>query len=287
MCDSIPNADSADPRARARGPRRPRAGFTLIEMLVVVVIIIILASIALPMLMKSLSTAKRNRAAQDLQVITVALNAYYADFKSYPTVDPAALAPVPPLTGADVLGRAVIGPGPAVGSRQADGAEGPGFRAKMGGKVYGPYLKPDSFKVPTIGTDTYILDNFYKRPGDSAPMPILYFPALPRKPNVTVAKGFVTDQLPGPPAVPALFNWLDNKDVGSATPGDGNELSYTEMCKILGDTNGDGAINNGEKAADTGPFLLWSPGPDGRFGLDNDGKTDDITNFDIPIDLRK
>jgi prepilin-type N-terminal cleavage/methylation domain-containing protein len=267
-----------------RGAGAARRGFTLIELLVVIVIILILASIALPMLMKSLSTAKRNRAAQDLQVITVALDAYYADFKSYPTVDTIA---TPSLSGADILGRVLIGPGPAVGSPQADGADGPGFRAKMGGKVYGPYLKPDSFKVPLTGNNTYILDNFYKRPGDGAPMPILYFPAAPRKPNVTVAKGFVTDQPPGPPAVPALFSWLNNKDVGSATPGDDNALSYEEMCKMLGDADADGGINNLEKAVATGAFLLWSPGPDGRFGFDDKGVSDDVTNFDIPIDLRK
>jgi len=38
----------------------------------------------------------------------------------------------------------------------------------------------------------------------------------------------------------------------------------------MGDTNGDGILQASETPAATGPYLLWSPGPDGIYGTADD-----------------
>jgi hypothetical protein len=49
----------------------------------------------------------------------------------------------------------------------------------------------------------------------------------------------------------------------------------------------DGKIDNGETMTSTAPYLLWTAGADGLYGLDGSYRTDDITNFDIPSKRQK
>src|SRR4051812_12379949 len=115
-----------------------RRAFTLVELMVVMGIIALLAGLLLPMLFRSLRQGKRIRLAADLQALEAGLNAYKTDFGDFPRF-PMGFDPTNPDTatdrGARLLCRALLGPGPAVGAAGTafDGADGPGFRVRVGG----------------------------------------------------------------------------------------------------------------------------------------------------------
>ena len=207
-----------------------------------------------------------------------------------------------------MLCRALIAPGPAVdtanltnpeksdkipdgkGSLPSGGTQetipAPGFRVRgEQGKVYGPYLNLNSFKVgdpavpnavsPVPGV-LAILDRYNK--------PILYFPASAAKPNIRAVSS-------PPPFVGqselSMYDLNDNLRAFDTNAGN----AIRKMRQMLGDLNNNGYIDNNETEAYTGPFILWSSGPDEAFGpapgptstpaeirkaVD---KSDDITNF--------
>jgi general secretion pathway protein G len=64
--------------------RRPDAGWTLIEMMVVVSLIMILAAIALPSYRNSIVAAKESALATDLYMMRDAIDQYHADKGKYP-----------------------------------------------------------------------------------------------------------------------------------------------------------------------------------------------------------
>lgn len=76
-------------RARQAGPtsRRAlrRAGFTLIEMLLVVVIIGMLATIVSVSIPRHLKSARQSKAAADIQAIGIAIQSYYMEEGKYPS----------------------------------------------------------------------------------------------------------------------------------------------------------------------------------------------------------
>lgn len=186
--------------------------FSLVELLVTIGIIAGLLAIGVPMILKARKTAARARLASDLQAITIALDAYKADFGDYPRVAydpnfPAAPGgydvdrPNPP-SGAEILCRALVGPSPAIETPTTpagqipvqDGNDGPGFRLRAQGTVHGPYLAADKFKMgpvaiplgsastpanPATNTFRWVLQ-------DSDGNPILYFPR--RTPAPTAAQ---------------------------------------------------------------------------------------------------
>lgn len=172
-----------------------------------------------------------------------------------------------------------------------DGADGPGFRAAPPrivagaripqGKVSGPYLQPEKFRV----RGAYLLDIH-----DS---PIQYLPADRGRPNVNRAFGYVAlrDFSTNPPRQPLY-------DVAPALiffrrPGesdDGNALVRMQSLLRAGTSGADeGAVRAGESPAYTGPFLLWSGGRDRQFGPAMTGGSpptaaqvaacDDVANF--------
>ena len=65
--------------------RNKRAAFTLIEVMVVVVIIGILATIIMPRIMDKPGQARTQKAKNDIQTISSALNLYKLDKFNYPT----------------------------------------------------------------------------------------------------------------------------------------------------------------------------------------------------------
>jgi general secretion pathway protein G len=71
---------------RARRPRlRGRAGFTLIEILVVLVVIAILASLVAPNVFKNVGQAKQTTAKAQIETLSAALDSYRLDNGSYPS----------------------------------------------------------------------------------------------------------------------------------------------------------------------------------------------------------
>lgn len=67
--------------------RRPAAGFTLIEIMVVVVILGILAAVVVPRIMDRPDMARVAKARQDIRQLESALNLYRLDNFRYPTTE--------------------------------------------------------------------------------------------------------------------------------------------------------------------------------------------------------
>jgi general secretion pathway protein G len=63
----------------------PRHGFTLIELLVTIAIIATLAAIVAPALFGNVGTARENAAKSQIQILSLALDAYRVDNDAYPT----------------------------------------------------------------------------------------------------------------------------------------------------------------------------------------------------------
>src|SRR5688572_26616043 len=123
--------------------------FTLTEVVVVVAVIAVLLATFLPMVSRARVSAKRARLALDLNTIGLALEAYRDDFGDYPR--PSDYEYDNNTRGAAILCRAMLGPQDANGY-YPDGADGFGFRTRRlngvaQGRVYGPYVKPESFKL--------------------------------------------------------------------------------------------------------------------------------------------
>jgi prepilin-type N-terminal cleavage/methylation domain-containing protein len=335
-------------RGAASLSRRAR-GFTLIEMLVVIGIILVLAGLLLPAITGAYKKAHRAAMAMDLQAVGAALDAYKRDFGDYPRVhtDPG-LTPQPdrpnPMTGAQMLCFALIGPAPATENPAApagqrpkqDGQDGPGFRVLRTGNdltakpPYPAYLSesfrygdPMSIADPNAVShdDQYVLRYTLL---DRNNKPILYFPASATKRNVTTAgtpAPYVDSQVAsgGPSSEASRYDaddnlcWFgDNPKAYVTNPiagGADATLALKRIRVMLGDvmnaaeassgppagtTTPDGIVQQYETAIDQ-PYLLWSSGPDEKFGPGgafstdpatiNDGdrtiiqKCDDVTNF--------
>ncbi len=67
-----------------RSPRRPRCGFTLIELIVVMAIVALLVSIAAPRYFRSIDRAKENTLRTSLNVMRDALDQFMSDKGRYP-----------------------------------------------------------------------------------------------------------------------------------------------------------------------------------------------------------
>jgi general secretion pathway protein G len=63
------------------------AGFTLIELLVTIAIIATLAAIVAPALFGNVGEARRNSARSQIQILSLALDAYRLDNDAFPTTD--------------------------------------------------------------------------------------------------------------------------------------------------------------------------------------------------------
>jgi general secretion pathway protein G len=81
-------------------PRRPRRGFTLVELLVVIAIIATLAALVAPEVFRNVSDAKTAAARTQIETFALALNAYRLDNGRYPSTDQGLAAlRTPPTTG--------------------------------------------------------------------------------------------------------------------------------------------------------------------------------------------
>lgn len=287
-------------------------GFTLVEMLVVIGIIAVLAGIALVAISKGYGTAQRVRAQADLQVLAIGLEAYKQDFGDYPRPAPAASATDPnsatTFDGAALLAwalagvydAAVVNPNPlAPPDRiQGDGADGNGFRSRVGGqgKVYGPYVDLSSFELsppdPVTGFRYLRSKVVLSAARDGIPAaPILYIPAAPQ---ASIQHGPLTPgNYLGRDVKPATRYRYDISQCdrfltsGSYTipAADANGRdTLGQLRTMVGDLSVNGQINAGETPACNEPFMLWIPGEDGRFGASYENGqyiTDDVANFEF------
>lgn len=235
-----------------------RKGFTLIELVVVVGVLMLLGSLLIPAVAKAHRLAIRSRMKADLLVISTGLEAYRLDHRDYPRLSDNG----PEIDGAALLCWALVAPG----SADQDGADGPGFRLRgRQGQVYGPYIDPSRFRIS--GTD-----NLTAEIVDRNDRPIHYCPANPHT-NINVPGGYVADFYAGPYGGPRPMY----------------DHTYFEYCldlktmrAMLGDADNDGGIGAGETARYTGPFILWSAGPNGIFGPDPDHP---VLNADGSVDI--
>ena len=274
------------PTSAASSRKRPAHAFTLTELLVVMGIIALLAGLILPMVVRAYGKGRAARAGLDLQAISVALDAYKADFGDYPRVGAN-------QTGAATLGLALVGPyGPGTvpptyaaksykagevvtGAGQPyvalvnvpankgvtdpaywapvsvnDGYDGPGFRPRAGGRVRQPYLAEG--KIQMRGLDLLDLNA----------NPVLYFPASPARPNPAIANGYVAQEnRSANPTVVPRYNVLNNSAAFDPTAA----VAQSKIRAMLGDTNLNGQLDAGESAVDN-PYLLWTSGADNVFG---------------------
>jgi type II secretory pathway pseudopilin PulG len=248
------------------------------EMLVVVLIVLVLMGLVLGALSKSRRSAATLRMKADFQAITGALIQYAHDFNN--TYPMAGLSPNPNggtylrPNGDRVLALAMFGP------------QGTGFQVVPGGKMWGPYLKLEQFRLSGSGAD--ILDQWGQ--------PIEYYPK-----RYTPRGG---EQVPlvrrGAADCPAaLYDSYDGPAPRDTTSAGRPENVARALRVALGDRNADADgvppynyidVNN-ETLAFDGPFILLSGGPDEAltevFQADSVserlrklGSSDDVYNYD-------
>ena len=88
------------PPTTAGGMNRSRAGFTLVEMLVIITIIAVLAAVVAPEVFKNVGDANASAARQQIELLGTALDSYRLDNHAYPgTEQGLAALRTEPVTG--------------------------------------------------------------------------------------------------------------------------------------------------------------------------------------------
>ena len=207
-------------------------------------IILLLISILLPAIIRANRDATRAKMLADLMEISQGLEAYKQQFGDYPRSGPAT-PPGGQNNGSVILCWALLAPGPATTGNAPDGADGMGFRIRTAsqGEVYGPYLRPDRFRVGTLtaGTNAVsvitppaVYDDSQDVIGDMYGNVILYYPA---NPSVPPSQTYVGKYAIGTLPPQATFNYSDNSNVTDPTinPNANNTLTQHMFGHRLGD----------------------------------------------------
>jgi prepilin-type N-terminal cleavage/methylation domain-containing protein len=263
-------------------PDRLHRGFTLTELLVAIGIIVVLAAVLVPMALRASRQAAITRLAADLQTVAAGLDAYRGDFGDYPRLPRIADRAASPSRDQSsiLLAWALIGPYGQSGN-PSDGADNPGFRIRQGGqgRVFGPYLQTDRFRTGPV----VLAGVTYQQLLDGYGSPIFYLPAR--------ADGKADINTRQASAVNLRANWPDTKMVPVT-----QRLGYVSASDAALYNSADVGVfsqtlvvppNSGftdanipvliqwrlEQAGNfTGPFILWSAGPN-QFFFDNDDAT--------------
>lgn len=263
-------------------------------MLVVIGVLVALVAILTPAINIAYRGAMRSRMQFDLQSISSCLEAYKNDTRSYPLLDrynganPMLKTTCP---SAALLYMALIGPNTAA----VDGHTGAGFTIIPNGNVYGPYVDPTRFKAlieppgvpPPLngtanGSNNVFIDGFADL-CDRYGHPIVYLLAATGT-QVNPKVSYAAYQAAGGAGIQVpVYNYLDAVGLSPNTntpfywPVDasptvgGNGLIRFQL--MLGDLDANGVINKtawgiAETPVNSGPFILWSAGPDELFGVD-------------------
>ena len=252
---------------------RASRGFTLVELIVVIGIIVLLMSLLIPMVSKAYRTSVRTRMAADLHAIAQGLEAYKLDQKDYPRLAPyAAGQGSPQIDGAILLCWALVAPGPATSTtpqtNPPDGNDGPGFRAHgTSGTLYGPYVTLGALRVGDEDTSMGVqpgVNNSRAAFLDRYDHPIYYCPARPNSTaSITAGNGFVADFSGGMGQQQPMYDHAYFCPQGQ--PNNSSPINLAFMQSVLGDANQNGQIDGSESANYTGPFILWSAGPDQNY----------------------
>ena len=281
--------------------RPNRRGFTLIEVLVVMGIILVLIGILLPALNKAHKSAVRTKMAAEIQLLTQGLDAYRLDFGDYPRPSTTGSAPF----GPEILCWALVAPGPASQdgfgdpANQNNNLSGPGFRLRgTQGKVYGPYINIDRYLIGTRGTGntvTAVTNGSYNDTntviGDYYGNIILYF-IRNKGANTSTAAGYLSTVAYGgtPDKMPA-FNLTDAHITFPTVPNLTSPDQNMQAClpgfslSWPGSAQPPNSVNYNAAGVSLPPYLLWSSGPDGIFGLlpstvDFHYTSDDVTSLE-------
>jgi prepilin-type N-terminal cleavage/methylation domain-containing protein len=114
---------------------RPRAGFSMIELVIVVVIIGIIAAIAIPRMSRGSAAAADSAVSQNLSILRNAIDLYQTEHNgTYPAVN-GSVTVVDQLTKYSTI----------------DGATVSATKDTANGIVYGPYLR--TVPIMTVGTE--------------------------------------------------------------------------------------------------------------------------------------
>jgi prepilin-type N-terminal cleavage/methylation domain-containing protein len=256
-----------------------RAGFTIIEILVVVAIIAVLITLTVASLGHIKANAGKAAGLAQLNAIQTSLQQYYADFGVYP---PSSTPSSPAVVGyTNLLGRGSAllaqslmgyfgldadgcGPTSQLGVASAapnDTDPAFGFRTRktsMGGRIYGPYASADpaDYSRAKPREDEFFIDRwggeilYYHR--STTPSPTKIFDKIGTNDSYFISddnlKKFDGSPLPDPAAAPVDFFKLISNNVNTTTPN-----AYT-----------------GGNVAGADSFILISAGPDGVYFTDDD-----------------
>lgn len=227
-----------------------RNGFTLIEMLVVIAIILSLLGILIAAVGAFSAVGSSTAARQMLASVELALSAYKSDFNAFPpstgTIDTTATDYTG--DGGNLLAGALFGP------NRGDGVTDMGFRAAADSRVYGPYMSSKHASNLDGSGATWKL-TMADSPGKKA---VLYY----RKYNTTTTGWAAVWGSSG------RFHPADNTNLdGTDDPSAKWVADYPYGAANSDQRSRWSAFTAGFKTAD---FLLIYPGPDDKYGTDDD-----------------
>lgn len=229
-------------RPSAVGGHIGRAGFTLVELLVVISILMLLVGLLVPSIHRFRVLAKRGQSMGTISLLDTACNLYRDDHGEFPDSTPAAIGGFA-MEGRHRLVECLVGYLPLA----ADGADGNGFRVPGGKKLYGPYNGAEKVKSMQDAGVTPSVPVFI----DSFGNPIYYY-----KFNGTQYQSADNTGLGAPPVGPETsLNYATYQ--GATTP------KYFQKSFLLMSAGADGVFtpyNSASTTDDVTNFLRGLPG---------------------------
>jgi len=242
-------------RSQRRELRIGRAGFTLVELLVVVAILALLLGLLMPAINSAYEKTKIATSKSTINLISAAVEMYRNDFQDHPagTEEYEEFPPSSSVAnvdnggdwkGAELLVLFLTG---YAGDDGSDGEEDPdnmetddgnngfGFRIQQRGKVYGPYNGTENIAVTNGPNNAKVFV-------DSFNNPILYY------------------RWTG-----SIYDEDDNANVSASTTGDPKQANY---------------LDNIAAKQVTHTFLLLTPGVDKQWGVQD--SSGDWNNYPDP-----